>query len=106
MKQFYNVMYISPNERLNYNNNTYYYDNAPYLNLSTVLTALLTLCKRLSVGASSSDERTELIGRMRDAKAAIKDNDESGLQKLIIFNRSTLTVVGGWFNAVHHHSCF
>ena len=40
-----------------------------YLNLSTVLTALLTLCSRLSVGASSNEVRTELIGRIRDAKS-------------------------------------
>ncbi len=34
-----------------------------YLNLSSVLTALLTLCSLLSEGAFSSEESTEVNGR-------------------------------------------
>ena len=64
-----------------------------YLNLSTVLTALLTLCKRLSAGASSSDERTELIGRIRDTKVTIRDI-ESCIQ-LILTHQHSLSLDDG-----------
>ena len=63
-----------------------------YLNLSTVLTALLTLCSRLSVGASSNEVRTELIGRIREAT--------SNRELLITHNWVTITCCYMW-SAMH-----